>query len=182
MDHMLDDCAADGCLSESIELINGPRLLLNGFFAWADEAASERGVKLRFASLHDLVRANESQSSSWRPLVPIFNPALSGATDGTAFAILGRNKQGEIVASQAARVYDWSASSLQDEASSLRMFYADTAAAKSRGDRCVVTAPIAAKIRGRVVFSGAGWYRPDFRGRGLATILPRISRAYAFTR
>ncbi|MGA7806676.1 MAG: hypothetical protein WCB02_18925, partial [Bradyrhizobium sp.] len=32
-----------------------------------------------------------------------------------------------------------------------------------------------------VVFSGAGWYRPDFRGKGLATILPRISRAYAFT-
>jgi hypothetical protein len=32
------------------------------------------------------------------------------------------------------------------------------------------------------VFSGAGWYRRDYRGKGLATILPRISRAYAFTR
>ena len=38
------------------------------------------------------------------------------------------------------------------------------------------------EITGRVVFSGAAWYRRDFRGKDLATILPRISRAYAFTR
>jgi hypothetical protein len=55
-------------------------------------------------------------------------------------------------------------------------------AASARADRCEITAPVAEKITGRVVFSGGVWYRPDFRGKDLATILPRISRAYAFTR
>jgi hypothetical protein len=62
------------------------------------------------------------------------------------------------------------------------MFYADPQAAFARGDHCAITAPVASEISGSVVFSGAGWYRPDFRGKGLATILPRVSRAYAFTR
>jgi hypothetical protein len=36
-------------------------------------------------------------------------------------------------------------------------------------------------ISGRVAFSGGGWYRPDYRGKGLGRIIPRISRAYACT-
>ena len=55
MDHMVDTCPAGGRLPERVELINGPRPLLRRFFAWADEAASERGVTLRFASLDDLL-------------------------------------------------------------------------------------------------------------------------------
>ena len=43
-------------------------------------------------------------------------------------------------------------------------------------------AETAFNIRGRVAFSGAGWYRPDFRGKFLSLVMPRISRAYAFTR
>jgi hypothetical protein len=62
------------------------------------------------------------------------------------------------------------------------MFYADPDAALAREDRCEITTPIAEKISGRVVFSGGIWYRRDFRGKDLGTILPRISRAYAFTR
>jgi hypothetical protein len=62
------------------------------------------------------------------------------------------------------------------------MFYADPDAALARGDHCKIITPVAQSIKGRVAYSGAGWYRRDFRGKGLATILPRISRAYAFTR
>jgi GNAT superfamily N-acetyltransferase len=53
---------------------------------------------------------------------------------------------------------------------------------KQPTERCLVTAPCARTIQGRVVFSGSTWVRPDYRGQGLASILPRISRAYAFTR
>src|SRR5262249_7629821 len=55
-------------------------------------------------------------------------------------------------------------------------------AASRRGDKCEISTSIAKAISGRVVYSGAVWYRPDFRGKELATITPRISRAYAFTR
>src|SRR5262249_42104008 len=142
-------------------------------------AAQECGVKLFFANWQDLVAANKANPDSWRPLAPIFDPDRSDIRPGMGFVLIGRDKDGDIVATQAARFYDWS-SSLEDEATSLRMFYADPAAAFARGDRCEITTPIAKNITGRVVFSGAGWYRRDFRGKGLAAILPRISRAYAF--
>jgi hypothetical protein len=156
--------------------------LLGRFFLWADTAARDRGVTLSFASLKDLVEANRANSGSWRPLFPVFDEALGGVAPETVFVLIGRDRRGDVVATQAARLYDWPETSLKDEADSLRMLYADPDAAFARGDRCEITTPVAEKITGRVVFSGGVWYRPDFRGKDLATILPRISRAYALTR
>jgi hypothetical protein len=149
---------------------------------WADGEARDRGVTLSFASLEELAAVNRTNSNTWRPLVPLFDPLVGGIDAQTGFALLGRNAAGEIVATQAARLYQWSTTCFHDEAISLRMFYADPAAALARGERCAVSAASARVISGRVVFSGAGWYRPDYRGKGLATVLPRISRAYAYTR
>jgi len=178
---MQEPLPISGRLPACLKIKYGPVGLLGRFFLWADTAARDRGVTLFFASLQDLIEANKANSDSWRPLVPVFDEALGGATPETAFVLIGRNNHGEIVATQAARLYDWPETSLKDEATSLRMFYADADAAFAREDRCEITAPIARKITGRVVFSGAIWYRRDFRGKDLGTILPRISRAYAFT-
>jgi predicted nucleic acid-binding Zn ribbon protein len=171
-----------GRLPAYLKINYGPVGLLGRFFLWADTAARDRGVTLFVASLQDLVEVNKANSETWRPLLPVFDPALGGITPETGFVLIGRDKSGQVVATQAARVYDWSHTTLENEATSLRMFYADPDAAVERGDRCEITTPIAKNIAGRVVFSGAGWYRRDFRSKGLATILPRISRAYAFTR
>jgi hypothetical protein len=179
---MQEPLPISGRLPACLKIKYGPIGLLGRFFLWADTAARDRGVTLFFASLQDLIEANKANSDSWRPLVPVFDEALGGVTPETAFVLIGRNKRGEIVATQAARFYNWPETSLKDEAISLRMFYADPDAAFARGDRCEITTPVAESITGRVVFSGAVWYRPDFRGKGLATILPRISRVYAFTR
>src|SRR5262245_56165229 len=178
---MQEPLPISGRLPACLKIKYGRVGLLGRFFLWADTAARDRGVTLFFASLQDLIEANKANSDSWRPLVPVFDEALGGATPETAFVLIGRNNHGEIVATQAARLYDWPETSLKDEATSLRMFYADADAAFAREDRCEITAPIARKITGRVVFSGAIWYRRDFRGKDLGTILPRISRAYAFT-
>jgi hypothetical protein len=179
---MQEPLPRSGRLPAHLKVKYGPVGLLGRFFLWADTAARDRGVTLSFASLQDLIEANKANSDSWRPLVPVFDEALGGVTPETVFVLVGRDRRGEIVATQAARVYDWSETTLKDEATSLRMFYADPDAAFARGDRCEITTPIAETISGRVVFSGAVWYRRDFRGKDLATILPRISRAYAFTR
>jgi hypothetical protein len=178
---MEEPLPTSGRLPANLKIKHGPAGLLGRFFLWADSAAQERGVKLYFASLQDLVAANKANSDSWRPLVPIFDPVLGGVRPQTGFVLIGRDKNGQVVATQAARLYEWS-TSLEDEATALRMFYADPAAAFARGDRCEIATPVAQNIVGRVVFSGAGWYRRDFRGRGLAGILPRVARAYAFTR
>jgi hypothetical protein len=171
-----------GRLPAFLKIKYGPVGLLGRFFLWADAAARDRGVTLFFASLQDLVEVNKANSDSWRPLFPIFDQDIGGITPENGFVILGRDRDGQVVATQAARLYDWSDTTLEREGTSLRMFYADPDAALARGDRCEIATPAAGNIAGRVVFSGAGWYRPDFRSRGLATILPRISRAYALTR
>jgi hypothetical protein len=170
-----------GRLPTQLKVKYGPVGLLGRFFLWADTAARDLGVTLSFASLQELFELNRANSDTWRPLVPLFDEALGGVTRETAFVLIGRDKQGEVVATQAARIYDWPETSLKDEATSLRMFYADPDAAFARGDRCEIIAPIAEKITGRVAFSGGIWYRRDFRGKHLGTILPRISRAYALT-
>jgi hypothetical protein len=179
---MQEPLPRSGRLPVHLKIKHGPVGLLGRFFLWADTAARDRGVTLSFGSLQDLLEANRVNSDSWRPLVPVFDEVVGGVTPETAFVLIGRDKDGEVVATQAARVYDWAETSLKDEATSLRMFYADPDAAFAREDRCEITAPIAEKITGRVVFSGGIWYRRDFRGKDLGTILPRIARAYAFTR
>ena len=45
-----------------------------------------------------------------------------------------------------------------------------------------MNSPSAGTIKGRVVFSGSTWIHPDYRGRDLPQILPRISRALALSR
>ena len=179
---MQEPLPKSGRLPTQLKIKHGPVGLLGRFFLWADTAARERGVTLSFGSLQDLAEVNRANSSTWRPLVPLLDEAVGGVTPETAVVLIGRNKDGEIVATQAARFYDWSDTSLRREATSLRMFYADPEAACARGDRCEMTTPVAEQITGRVVFSGGIWYRRDFRGKDLGTILPRISRAYAFTR
>jgi hypothetical protein len=171
-----------GRLPATLEISHGPPGVLGRFFLWADSAARNRGVSLHFTTFDELAAVNKANSDTWRPLFPIFDPVLGGASAQSGFAIIGRNASGEVVAAQGARIYDWSGTTLYDEAVSLRMLYQDADAARARGDKCEITAPSSKTISGRVAFSGAGWYRPDYRGKELGTLLPRISRAYAFTR
>jgi hypothetical protein len=161
---------------------HGPVDLLGRFFLKADTAARRRGVMLSFAPMQALVDANRRHRETWRPLLPLFDPASGGITDEDSFCIIGRNSQGDVVATQAARLYRWDNTTFHDEAQSLRLFYAEPDLLKRTDERVDVTAPAARRIRGRVVFAGGAWYRPDYRGRQLAQILTRISRAYAYTR
>jgi hypothetical protein len=173
--------AAGNLLSE-ICIEYGPINSLGRFFLDADNAARERGVVLSFGPLDELLRVNLQNRDSWRPLIPIFDCAQGGFRPETGFCILGRNARGKVVAAQAARLYRFDRCNFHEAATTLDLFYADAAAARARGEACRVTAPSARKISGRVVFSGGGWYHPDYRGRDLSCILPRISRAYAHAR
>lgn len=58
------------------------------------------------------------------------------------------------------------------------MFYAG----HDEGRSCIVTAKDAKSISGVVFYGGSVWVRPDFRGRRLSELLPRLGRAYALAR
>jgi hypothetical protein len=169
-------------LLSEIEIDFGPRDLFGRFFLAADTAARARGVELSFAPLETLLEVNRANPATWRPLLPIFDHTAGGIAADNGFAIVGRNRSGEIVATQAARLYKWTDCSFRDAAEDLTLFYPDPERQKRPGERCPVTAPAARNLTGRCVFSGAVWFHPDYRGRWLTGILPRLSRALAHTR
>lgn len=169
-------------LLQQLRVDHGPIGLLGRFFLKAEQAARSRGVELAFASLDELIEVNRQHIESWQPLLPMFEPQPGFGPVPTAFCILGRDRHGKVVATQAARVYNLSKSSLYDEATSLRLFYPALEPEKTAGKTCTISAQIAHSIHGRVTYSGGGWYHPEYRGRELSAILPRISRAYAHTR
>lgn len=167
---------------DQIEIQHGPVAVLGRFFLAADAAARARGVSLSFISLAELVRTNEANADSWRPLLSLFDDRCLETTPDNAFCVAGRDASGRIVATHAARLYDFSGTTFHDEAESLRLFYRDPDLMRRPGEALEVTAPSAKRITGPTVFSGAAWYHPDFRGRSLSRIMPCIGKAYALTR
>lgn len=169
-------------LFSQITVQHGPAALLGRTFLLCEAELRERGVTLGFAGMHELVAVNQANADSWAPLWSGFNPAFSNLTPDNSFCILGYDRHGDVVATQAARLLDWPDTNYQQEAESLRLMYADPEASKLPGEHCKVTALAARGVTGRVVYSGAGWYRRDYRGKGLVALLPRTSRALAYTR
>jgi hypothetical protein len=165
-----------------ITVEHGPIDLLGRFFLKAEQAARRRGVFLSFDTFENLLETNERNRASWRPLIPVFNPKNGGLTAENSFCILGRSSEGEVVAAHAGRLYSWPDTTYYDEATAFRLFYTDPDNMKCPGEECEITAQSTRDISGNVVFSGAAWYRPDYRGRHLSAILPRVGKAYALTR
>jgi hypothetical protein len=113
------------------------------------------------------------------PVVTIFDPAYSDLSPENAFWISGHDETGTIVATQAARLLDMTGSTVEQEFTSMRPFFAAPEKHLAAGTRCLVDCPPANDITGRVVYSGGAIYHPKVRGCGLSRILPRISRALA---
>jgi GNAT superfamily N-acetyltransferase len=170
-------------LLDQITLLHGPHDLLGRYFIIADTAARDREVKLRLRSdFEGLVQLNAQHRDSWPALAPILDPAHSNLRIDSAFWLDAVDEAGDTVATHAARCFEWSDTTLEDELRSLRAFYEDPAPHAAAGESVEVTAPSAKSIRGHVMYGGAVWVRPDYRRRGLASLLPRISRAYGYTR
>jgi hypothetical protein len=169
-------------LFSSLKVEHGPPALLGRFFLKAEALVHACGVALEFAPMTALLEANKANRETWLPLISIFDPTWSRLDQDNAFCILGRDKSGAIVATQAGRFLDLSQSSFGAVCEDLTLYYADPAAALP-GERCTASAPEAwTTLTGRVLFSGAAWYHPNLRGAGLSRILPRLSRLYGLTR
>ena len=169
-------------LFSEIKIDYEPRGLLGRVLLKAEAAANARGVSLSFAPMQELAALNAANYATWGPVFTGFDPAYNDLTPGNSFCIIGRNAAGEVVATQAARLYDWTGSNYREEAQSFRLIYSDPGAHKLADERCEVTALAAKGIEGHVLYSGGAWYNPRYRGLGLVEILPRMARALARAR
>jgi GNAT superfamily N-acetyltransferase len=170
-------------LLEQITLVNGPRDLLSRYFLIVEEALRSRGVRLRFRTdFEQLVHINHEHRDSWPAFIPMFDPAHTALRIDDAFWLEAIDERDCAVATHAGRLFDWQNTTLEAELRSLRAFFDDPAPHIANGDSIEVEAPSAKLIRGNVLGGGAVWVRPDHRSKGLATLVPRVSRAYALTR
>jgi hypothetical protein len=108
-------------------------------------------------------------------MVNTFNPERSDVSAENAFWLSGENDQGEIVCTNAARIFYWLGTNFEEQA--VAMLYGC-----NEGQRCIITAEATKIITGVVQCHGATWVRPDYRSRGLSHLLPRVCRAYGPSR
>jgi hypothetical protein len=167
-------------LPDAITIKHGPARVLSRFYIAADNMAQALGVNLKFRSdFHALMRLNEAETArgTWYKMHPVFDPNASiDLKPENAFWIAAEDDAGEVVATQCGLVFDWTGSSLADEAR--LMFYGG----RDLGQKCVVKTPLAKGVTGWVYYAGGGWVAPEYRGSGLSTLLPHIARAYAVGR
>jgi hypothetical protein len=166
-------------LFSQITLRHGPAGVLGRTILATEQLALSKGVHLSFVTGQELLAVNEANRATWLPLISVFDTRFNDLDERNAFFILGRDAAGEVVACQAGRLYEWESTNFKEECESLRMFYRDPEAGKLPGEEWTVTALGAKGASGRVAFSGAAWYRRDYRGVGLVEWLPRLSRALA---
>ena len=158
----------------------GPSDLLGRFFIAADAALEQQGITLSFATFQELLAANEANPESWLPLNPTFRPNNGIVGGPNSFALLGRNRQGNVVTAQAVQIFEWQNSTFKAEAESLRLLFAQPDPNQYPQGTLTMTAPSAHSIlKGRIGYGGAAWRHPTTRGKGLSPILGRISKAYA---
>jgi hypothetical protein len=166
-------------LPDALTVKHGPARLLSRFVLEGDKAARQMGLRLRLRhDFGELLYLNEREVArgNWFKLVNMYNPAHCDLSPDNSYWISGENEAGDIVLTQAGRIYYWPETSLAEEAHS--MFYAG----RGEGQLCNVTAPAAGRIGGVVFCAGTHWIRPDFRGRQLSHLLARLGRAYAMSR
>lgn len=166
-------------LPDAVTIKHGPAELLARFLLEGDKAARRAGIRLRLRhDFAELLRLNERkvENGTWYPLMRMFNPQYSNLVPENSYWVSGENEYGEIVTTHAGRVHYWPDTTLDQEANN--MLYGGS----DEGRPCVVTAPDAKLITGVVVYGGSAWVRPDYRGRRLSQLLPRIGRAYALSR
>jgi hypothetical protein len=166
-------------LPDALTVKHGPARLLATFVLEGDKAARQTGIRLRLrVDFHELVYVNKERTlrGDWFRLVDMFNPEYCDLSAENSYWISGEDKNGEVVLTQAGRIFYWPGTTLEDEAR--LMFYGG----HDRGQQCVVTAPAAKSITGVVFCAGSHWIRPDFRGIHFSQLLGRLGRAYALAR
>lgn len=170
-------------LLDQLTLIHGPHDLLSRYFALADLRARECGARLRLRGDFDaLIALNHKHRATWPVMPPICDPAHSNLNIDSAFWLEARNDQDETIATHAARLFDFGETTIDEELTSMRVFYADPAPHARAGESVLVDAPRAHVVRGRTMYGGGVWVRPDWRHGVLTRIMTRVCTAYALTR
>jgi hypothetical protein len=168
-------------LPNQVDVNFGPTDAVSEVILGTDRSVRNVGIRLSLSSdFHDLQRINQQNRVDWYPLTPNFDPDECDRNASNAFWLRGIDDRGDVVLCHAVRLYALH-QDLKGAVEDLSFYYDDTDRARAAGVHTTVTATAAA-MSGRVAYSGALWVRSDFRGFGLARLIPPLSRTLALTR
>ena len=167
----------DASFLGAVKIEFGPAQLLGRFFLEAERTLRLKGIGLTLGTLADAVATQGANRDTWPSIPPMLDPGVCRAGPANSYCLVGRDRRGKAVTIQAGRVFE-GRGSLPDLIASGQFVYGDTARPGSHF-RFEVNAPSAKLIQAPFVYSGACWVDPEYRGTKLASVLVRLSRAYA---
>lgn len=163
---------------DHVQIEHGPGGILGRMFLSGERSLREQGLSLVFGTFDDMARVNEHNFATWGPLVPLFDSRHAQVPNETAFCLFAIDEHGEIVACQAARLFHLVDTDLRTQVELGALFY--PLGEPPADERYSLDVPEANQISGKITYSGGLWVHPSARGKQLGSILPRISRAYAY--
>ena len=164
-------------LLDGLQLNYGPIPEIGRFLLAADAALMRRGVRLSLGTISDLIAIQQENEVSWPILAPNLDSRYADIGTHNSYCLIGRNTAGRVVATQAGRIYALGQHSLSQLIDTGQFLSAQHSNADAPSFR--ISSPSAQTLIGSLNYSGALWVAPEFRGRQLASLLPRISRTYA---
>ena len=149
------------------------RSTLETVFPLFDRDFREAGLDLQVTT--DFEHFNGVVRSVGKFVPNAFDLKLKPFRRGDAVGFIVRDEAG-VVATYAVRLYRFGVTTLADHLATLSLFYANPAEQMARGERLIIEGDAdryASTIEDSVVWVGAMWVRPDYRGRvsNLPTVL-----------
>lgn len=169
-------------LPDQLEIKFGPIEALGRYILRADRALRDHGIRVSICTdFGEFLETNRrKRGRDWFSPLPCFSPEYCTLDERNAFWLKGVNQAGDTVMSHAIRLYVWPNTTMKAEVESLRFLYDVVPdAPDARGE---ATAPMAAKMSGRVGLMGSLWLDPDYRGGKLAATISPLTRAVALAR
>ncbi len=154
-----------------------PCISLSEVAEQCEDLIAQLGITLQVGSDFEIFKFFVSDSERETPLDPIFSPIASDINHVKGLWLLGRDKRGDVVQTQAMRMLDLGrgtmADFLDDKISDIRPHGYEVDLAKTRWR----LSKQAARMRGNVCYHGGLWIRKDFRGGSLAALITRYLMA-----
>jgi hypothetical protein len=123
-------------------------------------------------AVNDRARA----AGTWDEILPAASVRHRTLNPSNAYWIDGRSADGETVTVQAGLLYDCRERSLGQRFADLSVFYDDPQQQAPAGEFCDVTSEVALGLRGRIVWTNAGWTKPGAGKRGLFRTAQRANK------
>jgi hypothetical protein len=165
--------------ASEIRIDYGPHEILGRFFLNVDTLIRKRGLLASFAPARQFVETNKAHFDTWGRLIPLLDGRYARFAQDDVICVVCRNGLGEIVAIQGERLFRAGSRKLKDLVESGEFFNSDLSDNQAEIGRCEITAPGASVIDGNISYCGGLWVHPDYRSLRLASILPRLTRAWA---